>query len=132
MTATRIISADGTIYIPLTAARRRNRRLALIIASIIALPFLLAALVGVGMAATGNTDALETTASHRPAGISLAKVDKACAPAGKALRDACRSLYLRRDWHTANTYTPAGPALVKECIAQYRGIELRYCLTQEV
>ena len=49
-----IIAADGTRYIEEGTVRRQRRRMIKIIASLIAAPFLIAALVGIGMAATGN------------------------------------------------------------------------------
>jgi len=48
---------------------------------------------------------------------------------------ACVKLYLRpaTTHHQADgtvTSDPAGPALVAECLSQYRGVELHSCLTQ--
>ena len=136
MARTYIISADGTQYEATTAAQARRRRSTFrtikVLTFLAMIPFLAAALVGVGMAATGNAPADLKASPAATSTTSLAKVDKACAKAGKGNLNACRALYLRKAWQDKNTYTPAGPALVKECIDQYRGIELRYCLTQPV
>jgi len=65
--------------------------------------------------------------------ISLTTIKKACRIATRAMKQDCYALYLRRDWaDPRGSYTPAGPALVKECIDQYRGRELADCFTQEI
>lgn len=64
--------------------------------------------------------------------ISLTTARKACRLAGAMGMQDCLALYMRNAWASASTYTPAGPALVKECISQYRGAELRDCFTQEI
>lgn len=56
----------------------------------------------------------------------------ACAKAPRGAMQDCLALYMRGAWFDARTYTPAGPALVKECISQYRGAELADCFTQEI
>jgi len=68
---------------------------------------------------------------------TVAKVNlavKACTVAVVARRDvsACVSLYLRpAQWSKdGSSYTPQGGALVAECLEQYKGVELHYCLTQ--
>lgn len=68
---------------------------------------------------------------HAP---KLRSAIKACAVPAVSRRDlgACVSLYLRpATWSRDHrTYTPQGSALVAECLDQYRGEELHYCLTQ--
>jgi hypothetical protein len=64
--------------------------------------------------------------------IKLTTARKACRAAGVRGMQDCLALYMRNAWSSADTYTPAGPALVKECISQYRGAELRDCFTQEI
>lgn len=72
------------------------------------------------------------TAKGIAEGINITTAKKACRRAPRGSMQDCLALYLRRDWHDTRTYTPAGPALVKECISQYRGTELADCLTQEI
>lgn len=46
------------------------------------------------------------------------------------LRLHARSAITTRYADGTVTRTPAGPVLVRECVAQYRGVELVYCLAQ--
>jgi len=69
--------------------------------------------------------------------VTTAKVTlavKACTVSVVARKDvsACVSLYLRpAQWSKdGSSYTPQGGALVAECLEQYKGVELHYCLTQ--
>lgn len=65
--------------------------------------------------------------------ISLPAIKKACKVATKGMKQDCYALYLRKAWaDPRGSYTPDGKALVKECISQYRGVELADCFTQEI
>lgn len=64
--------------------------------------------------------------------IALSTARKACRLAGVMGMQDCLALYMRNAWASPSTYTPAGPILVRECISQYRGAELRDCFTQEI
>jgi hypothetical protein len=69
------------------------------------------------------------------AGMSKIKnAVKACSVPAVSRKDigACVTLFLRpAHWSKdRSTYTPQGGALVADCLSQYRGIELHYCLTQ--
>jgi len=130
MPRTYIIAADGTRYIPEGTARRSAKRTALAIFAIITALFLAAAIIGLTKGAQGDYNAAPT-ASATPV-IKLSDAQRACKGAPKKIGSSCLELYLRNAWRTPSTFTPAGPALVKECFDQYRGIELADCLTQEV
>jgi hypothetical protein len=63
MTRTRITAADGTTYEEVTAKRRRARRILGTVAMALLLPFLLAALIGVGIGTDRQINALRDKAN---------------------------------------------------------------------
>lgn len=136
MTRTYITAADGTLYeaIPARRALTRKiiRRTIWAITLIVTALFLSAAIIGLNQAIHTPAPTMTHTAAAIDPGINLATAKKACRRAPKGSGQDCLALYLRRAWHTPSTYTPAGPALVKECISQYRGRELADCFTQEI
>ena len=135
MARTHIISGDGTIFVELSASRRRRNKIIAAISLIAATPFAAAAAVGIYLGATGQVDSHTPTITAEPvatAGIPLAKAQKACRPAPKGMRPDCLALYMRSAWTTPHSFTPAGPALVTECLDQYRGTELRLCLEHPI
>lgn len=75
-------------------------------------------------------------AHHAPTAaeaLTLTGARKACAHTTRGRQQgACLNLYMRHAWQGTHTYTPEGKVLVKECRAQYRGVELTICLEQEV
>lgn len=81
----------------------------------------------------------EAICARRPKApvVAVSKVNnavKACSVPAVSRKDigACVTLYIRPGhWDKRHTsYTPQGGALVAECLDQYRGVELHYCLTQ--
>lgn len=140
MTRTYIIAADGTRYVPVTSRARIRNRIIAALAAIIALPFILAALIGVGMAITGNAPAdaapraSHTATASKATTLTVAGAEKACKGSKKHTRQwgSCINLYMRHAWKDTQNYTPEGRVLVKDCISQYRGIELTYCFEQEI
>lgn len=128
MTRTYIIAADGTRFV----RQGRTRRIAGIMTGItftlLTAIFLSAAIIGAGKAAREGINA-EPTASTT---ISLKAAQKACIRAPRGSKQDCLALYMRSAWSSPNNYTPAGKILVRECISQYRGAELRDCFTQEI
>lgn len=139
MARTFIVTPDGTNFIEESASRRRTRRVIAIIAGIAATPFMAAAAVGIYLAASGQAPTVDPTPRATltampiasPA-IPLAKAQKACRKVPRGMRQDCLALYMRSAWTTPSSYTPAGPVLVKECLDQYRGIELRLCLEHPI
>jgi hypothetical protein len=88
---------------------------------------------------TVGSPADAATSHPKPAVVTVSKVTKAvkvCTGAPVARRDiaSCVNLYLRPASWTEHhrVYNPAGSALVAECLDQYRGVELHYCLTQPI
>ena len=128
---TQIIAADGTRFTVLPRARRTRNKIIALTCAIASTPFIIAALVGIGLAATGNA---------HPAIDNPAPLDKAIAACEKApaqYQAYCIGLYLRPAYTLDNggapTHTPAGPAIVRECFAQgLDRIELGACLTQPI
>lgn len=129
---THIISADGTTFVATPKATRTRRKIIALACGIAAAPFMLAALVGIGLAATGNA----TPPIDNPA--PLDKAITACADAPAQFQGYCIGLYLRPAYDldmgdAGASHTPAGPALVQECLEQ--GLdreELGACLTQPI
>lgn len=133
MTHTRIIAADGTRFIPEGAARRRRNRIIATACGILATPFMVAAAVGIYLGATDQVDAPASPAVPPV----ITKALKACDEVPAQFKGYCTALYLRPayniDMGDSATYTPAGPALVKECTDQYTARdELGMCLTQGI
>lgn len=133
MARTFLIDADGTRFIEETASRRRTRRVIAWGSLVAASPFFLAALIGLYLAATGDSAQAET-----PLPKPLPAAIKACEDAPRQYQGYCIGLYLRPAYTLdiedgATTHTPAGPALVRECMTQ--GLdhsELGACLTQPI
>lgn len=143
-----IIDSRGIVHFVPDAPRRRpqgaNRfwhRLAAITTGIILLPFLCAAGAGIYL---GIRDGLPKPATAAPAAHSIALPKplpaalRACRTAPRQYQGYCIGLYLRPAYTLTQAdgtkiHTPAGPALVKECMTQ--GLdhsELGYCLTQPI
>lgn len=135
MTRTYIIAADGTRFVAQGEGKRFAIKVSKITTLFLLAIFATACLVGVVKGAGGDYDAkaphTSPVASATSQGVSFKAMQKACTKAAKKSKNDCYALYLRRDWHNSFSYTPAGPALVKECISQYRGRELADCFTQE-
>lgn len=141
MNRTYIIAADGTRFEEIaarTATRRKIiRRTIGGIALILTALFLSAAIIGLRHAAgvpdtiPSHTPSMSKTSSQLIA-TNIRTMQRACAKAPRGSKQDCMALYLRGAWFDAHNYTPAGPALVKECISQYRGAELADCFTQEI
>lgn len=145
MARTYIISADGTQFEATTVAQARRRRTAFrsmkALTIIAAIPFLIAAFVGIGMAATGNAPAdinASSAASSTPTlPKPLPKAMKACKGVDNRYQGYCIGLALRPAYTVINrdgskAYTPNGFALVKECRTEYRGKALAHCFTQPI
>lgn len=112
MARTFIVSGDGTAFVP--ASRNRKIKLALLalLVGLIVIPFLLATGIGLAKGIKGDYDETYLTVAQ-----------KACAPAPDEFEGYCISLYLRpagkQAWEDGSvTTTPAGPALVTECLNQ--------------
>lgn len=128
MTRTHIIAADGTRFVPVGRGARIARRIIAGAFLIITALFLSAAVIGLQRAAID---------APRPApvatqGISLKAAQVACRKAPRGAMQDCLNLFMRHAWSTANSYTPEGAILVRDCISQYRGAELADCFTQEI
>lgn len=127
---TYIIGADGTRYVKETQVKRRRAKITAIVALLASTPFMVAAAMGLGMAARGETP------SDLPTPLPAAV--KACDKVIDQYQGYCIGLYLRPAYEIdlgegAMSYTPAGPALVKECTDQYTDRdELGMCLTQGI
>lgn len=133
MTRSIIIDAQGQRWESISAKRRMIRRMIAALVITLTAIFLSAAIIGLNQAAHSTPAPTMThTAKAIDPGINLSTAKRACAKAPRGSMQDCLALYLRRAWHTPSTYTPAGPALVKECISQYRGRELADCFTQEI
>lgn len=129
MTRTRITAADGTRYIPEARRTRRIRRTLLGGAAIIALPFMIAAALGIAQG-------IDQEINNRPtAPIKVEKAIKACDRAPEPARADCIGLYLRPAYTIGGSYTPAGAKIVEgECFADTaltRG-ELIDCLRRPI
>lgn len=125
MTRTHIITADGTHFEEIGATQARNRkifrRVIGIAATLATAIFLSAVIIGFSQAAT-----------PAPLPKPIAGALKACHGIDARWQGYCIALYLRPAYDIANTHTPAGPALVKECREGYEGQELAFCLTQPI
>lgn len=123
MTRTHIITGDGTHYEEVGATKARNRK---ILRRVIGLAATLATAIFLSAVIIGFSQAATPTALPKP----LAGALTACKGVDARWQGYCIGLYLRPAHKDANTFTPAGPALVKECLDQYKGQELASCLTQ--
>jgi len=127
MTRTHIITADGTHFEEVDATKARTRKIIRrtigIAATLLTAIFLSAVIIGFSKAATPTP---------APLPKPLAGALKACEGIDARYQGYCIGLYLRPSVKIDNTFTPAGPALVKECRDQYRGQELASCLTQPI
>lgn len=123
MTRTHIITGDGTHYEEVGATKARNRK---IFRRVIGIAATLATAIFLSAVIIGFSQAATPTALPKP----LAGALTACKGVDARWQGYCIGLYLRPAHKDANTFTPAGPALVKECLDQYRGQELASCLTQ--
>lgn len=161
MTRTHIIAGDGTRFVAQGTARRTTRRLIGAAALITTALFLSAAVIGLNRAAiapatpshtdlsilatarNANPDAdcaLEWNESQQgfeaictpPLPANLRAALALCDRTPRPSQGACIALALRPAYDIANTHTPNGIALVKECLADYRGAELISCLTQPI
>lgn len=130
MTRTHIITADGTHFEEIGAKKARNRKILRrvigITATLLTAIFLSAVIIGFSKAATPTPGA--DIALPKP----LAGALRACQGIDPRWQGYCIALYLRPAYDIANTHTPAGPALVKECREGYEGQELASCLTQPI
>lgn len=131
MTRTYITAGDGTLYRAEGMVARNIRRCLRTAFFLLLAIFASAAIIGLQRAAIAPTSAPAPTATKITV-IKIADAKKACVKAPKGSMQDCLALYLRHAWSDARTFTPAGPALVKECFSQYRGRELADCLTQEI
>jgi hypothetical protein len=130
MQRTYITSADGTLFESISY-RRRVFRLALAgIATLIFAFFATAGAIGLKQAADQGAPSPAASSITLPKPLPAAL--NACRTVPTRFQGYCVGLYLRPAYTIGRVHTPAGPALVKECIDQYRGGELAYCLTQPI
>lgn len=131
MTRTHIIAGDGTRYVPQKQKWVLARSAAYLVFILLTALFVAAAVIGFHRAATAPT-----TPSPVASSITLPKplpaALKACRTVPTRFQGYCIGLYLRPAYTIDRVHTPAGPALVKECIEQYKGQELAFCLTQPI
>lgn len=125
-----IITRDGTKLEEVGRGKRLMRKALLLAGAMILVPIAagitVGILIGIGDAAEGEKE------EFTPAEILFEEMQAACAPVPAESQQDCFSLYLRGEWQNENSFTPAGPILVEECISDYEGGELADCLTQEI
>jgi hypothetical protein len=130
MTRTHIIAGDGTRFVPQQRKWVLLRATAYITFLVITALFLSAAVIGFHRAAIEGTPSPAASSITLPKPLPAAL--RACRTVPTRFQGYCIGLYLRPAYTINRVYTPAGPALVKECLDQYRGGELAYCLTQPI